>query len=273
MSLDGDDELSYYERGKGDAVLLLHCWGGDIDVFKDLLLKLSKSFHVICPNLHKRYNYQHGQNSIEYVSSRVEKLLMKKNMKNISVLGWSYGGLVGFQLLKSHFLNVRKFIIYEISPKIINQEEWDCGIKNFNFSENQDFIFMCENYWLKFNKIILNTYFSDSNNKVIELKKKYFNHFKKNNPKELAEVWKSASGKDFRFLCDNLNLNVLLIFGAKSKVYDVKTISWLHANIKNSESLMFNESGHAPHLEQPEEFYHSVTNFLRDDGKKASAVC
>lgn len=67
------------------------------------------------------------------------------------------------------------------------------------------------------------------------------------------------------FLLDrlkDLNLPVLLVWGADDLVTTLETAQTFHKNIKNSKLVVFEKCGHAPMIEYPEKFAATVKDFL-----------
>lgn len=263
LNVDGSKQkVSYFIKGCGQPILLLHCWGGDGYVFKNLAEKLSNNFNVICPDLHISDPNGKDQSSVVVLAKKVEALLEYLEVEKINILGWSLGGLVGLQIVRNNLFDLNKMVIYEASPKIITDDTWEHGIKEFSDEANKDFIYMCKNYWNSFSRLVLDTYFSEYNPNGEDLKKLFFHNFSQNSFQELAEVWQSAADSDYRQDCKSLKAKTLILFGAHSKIYSNHVSNWLLDNIKGSQKFIFLQSGHSPHLEEADCFYRTINDFL-----------
>ena len=81
------------------------------------------------------------------------------------------------------------------------------------------------------------------------------------NGAEMAHIWNSMTAQDMRPLLPSIHLPVLVAHGALSEVYGPETSRYLVDTLPNARDAQFKRSGHAPHLEQPEEFAQAVRQF------------
>jgi pimeloyl-[acyl-carrier protein] methyl ester esterase len=77
----------------------------------------------------------------------------------------------------------------------------------------------------------------------------------------MAALWESMAGQDFRPALPAMSLPVLVTWGEASQAYSPATSRYLVDTLPNAQGKAFAQSGHAPHLEQPEEFAEAVQQF------------
>jgi pimeloyl-ACP methyl ester carboxylesterase len=114
----GDIEMSYRTFGKGEPLLLVHGFGGSMDVWDPTLLQLLAENHtVIVLNNRGVGNTTLGerQYSISQLANDASGLLDALGMEKADVLGWSMGGMIAQELAVNHPEKVNRLILYATS--------------------------------------------------------------------------------------------------------------------------------------------------------------
>jgi pimeloyl-[acyl-carrier protein] methyl ester esterase len=70
----------------------------------------------------------------------------------------------------------------------------------------------------------------------------------------LKDMWMSLTALDFRELLRTFPVPFHLAAGAKSQLYSPDVHRWHSENVPDLQLTLFDHSGHAPHLEEPEKF-------------------
>lgn len=77
----------------------------------------------------------------------------------------------------------------------------------------------------------------------------------------VGALWASLVGEDFRPMLGRIRQPTLVVHGAQSHLYGSGTAHHLVGALPNARAIMFERSGHAPHLEQPDLFNQSLRDF------------
>ena len=104
----------YYEiAGQGEPLLLLHGGLGSIDMFRPLLPALTEHRTVIGVDLQGHGRTQLGTREIDLRALGRDMAVVLKQLgyEQVDVLGYSFGGGVGFQLAAQHPERVRRLAI------------------------------------------------------------------------------------------------------------------------------------------------------------------
>ncbi len=107
-SIDGMD-IFYREAGEKDkpVILLLHGFPSSSHMFRNLIPKLAKNYHVIAPDYpgfghsanpnHKKYAY-----TFDNFANLIDKLLVSLGIDKYAIYVFDYGAPVGFRLFIKH---------------------------------------------------------------------------------------------------------------------------------------------------------------------------
>jgi pimeloyl-ACP methyl ester carboxylesterase len=85
--------------------------------------------------------------------------------------------------------------------------------------------------------------------------------FARNDGAAIAAIWASLVEQDFRPLLSRIDTPTLIIRGAHSQLYGGSTAEHLVDALPDAKAVEFAESGHAPHLEEPELFNRTIADF------------
>ena len=93
-------KINYINKGTGKNILLLHGWGVCMDLYKNLINQLAKSNNVYAldlPGFGKSDEPNEIWNVDKYVDF-VQKFIKKLNLKEINLIGHSFGGRIIIKL-------------------------------------------------------------------------------------------------------------------------------------------------------------------------------
>ncbi len=130
VRLSGQD-IFYREAGAKTAptILLLHGFPTSSNMFRNLIPRLAKSFHVIAPDYpgfgkssapaHKSFAY-----TFENLTNIIEQLVEKLELKSYSLYVFDYGAPVGYRLALRHPERIQALLVQ-------NGNAYDEGLKDF----------------------------------------------------------------------------------------------------------------------------------------------
>lgn len=121
-----DIKLAYYEKGRGDILLLLHGNSLDSCIFKYLFNHFSKKYKVIA--IDSRGHGLSDSGEIPYnINLFVEDVISfcsKKEIKSVNIIGYSDGGNIALVLSKICPKLVNKMIIISGNYKVDGIKRW-----------------------------------------------------------------------------------------------------------------------------------------------------
>lgn len=92
-----NNKLRYLEAGSGNAILFLHGAGVEAFTYEKFLESLAKEYRVIAPDLPCFGKSYCSKNISEYIGI-LEDFLDFLNVKEITIVGHSFGGVMGLEL-------------------------------------------------------------------------------------------------------------------------------------------------------------------------------
>ena len=242
------------DEGKGFPLVLLHgflgsskMWKPQIDFFKD-------HFRVITPDLpgFGRSNKAKSHNSIQSIANLLLDCLEEKKIDKFHLLGHSMGGMIAQEMAKKSGGKISKLVCYSTGP----MGEMPGRFETIDQSREN----IKKNGLEITTKNIAQTWF------VLGEKAKYFDLCLEAGKQTSIEAADNAliaikNWDGVKNLQDIKN-NTLIIWGDKDKSYNLKQVQTLEENISDSNLVIFKGCAHNVHLEQPDQFNHTIKDFL-----------
>lgn len=256
VTINPQIQLTYQIEGKGDPIILLHGLDGNLAGFEDLQHQLASSYKVITYDLRG-----HGKSSKSEsydLNDHVEdlKILMEKlNIHEAHILGHDLGGVVAKLFTDKYAYRVKSLttiaskkddLIHSFTQLLIQYQD---DIAGFNKSEA---------YILLFSKLFRNQ------EKTMKWYQKQRIYSIKSEDDSAVAIRSLILHKDEpMYLKKRTCVPTLLINGEHDPLIKDKNHFKLEAHFLNVTKKIFEHSGHAPHIEEPEAFLSYYLNFLK----------
>jgi pimeloyl-ACP methyl ester carboxylesterase len=194
-------------------------------------------------------------------SSRdIEELAEALDLQDAIGIGWSLGASVLWEVLAGPV--AKRFcgaVVVDMTARVRNGDDWDLGLSieacdARSAAIESDFPTFAQ----AAGQAIFAQPISAASQNVADWAS---SEFARNAPGAIAAAWASLVERDSRGLLRKIAHPTLIIHGAQSSLYGDGTADHLVATLPNAEAIRFQESGHAPHLEQPEMFNQVVREF------------
>lgn len=103
------EEIFYREMGEGPVLLLIHGNMASSIFFTEMMEELSKNYRVIAPDLRGYGNssYKKPVQKISDFAEDIKEFVIKLNLNDIYILGWSLGGGVVMEFLADEDIKYR----------------------------------------------------------------------------------------------------------------------------------------------------------------------
>ena len=242
------------DEGNGFPLVLVHgflgsskMWEPQIDFFKDY-------YRVITPDLpgYGKSNKAKLHNSIQSIANLLLDCLEEKKIDKFYLLGHSMGGMIVQEMAKKGGDKISKLVCYSTGPRGEMPGRFETVDQSRENIKKNGLEVTAKN--------IAQTWF------VLGEKAKYFDLCLEEGKKTSIEAADNAliaikNWDGVKNLQDIKN-NTLIIWGDKDKSYNLEQVQTLEKNISDSNLVIFKGCAHNVHLEQPDQFNHTIKDFL-----------
>jgi pimeloyl-ACP methyl ester carboxylesterase len=253
--------IVFEDEGDGRAFVMLHglmAHGG----FFDRQRALADNFRVIRIDLRG-----HGQSrgggrpaDLEILADDVCRLVEHLDLEDAIGVGWSLGAAILWHVLAGPAS--RRFagaVVVDMTARVMNDGDWQLGLSPAVCDARTRAI---EEDFGGFAASAGAAIFAqplDSATRPMALWAG--EEFARTDPAAVGTLWASLVGEDFRPMLRRVRQPTLVIHGAQSHLYGSDTADHLVRALPNARAVMFERSGHAPHLEQPDLFNETLREF------------
>lgn len=236
-----DINTNYIVKGEGKNILLLHGWGSKLDLFGTIIENLSKNnkvYAIDLPGFGGTDEPKEAWNVDRYVDFVIE-FIEKMNIKELSILGHSFGGRVIIKLVNRQNLNfkVDKLVLVD-SAGIKPEKSKKTSMKTKVYKVLKILVG---------NKIVSKIFPNLLNN----IKKKFGSEDYRNATPIMRDTLVKTVNEDLTDLLPNIEQSTLLIWGDKDTATPIEDAKKMESLIKDSGLVTVEGAGHFSFLEQP----------------------
>ena len=244
--LTEEQGFRYHEAGEGPVLLLLHGLFGALSNFKDLIDHFSDKYTVTIPLL-PLFELPKDETSVIGLLKYVTDFIAYKNYQDVTLIGNSLGGHIALLYTMGHQQRVNALVLTGSSGLF----EDSLGS---SYPRKSDYEYIKE----KTSKT-----FYDPEMATKELVDEVFD-IVNNREKALSILYlaKSALRHNLRENVREIEVPVLLVWGAADIITPPFVGEEFHRLLPHSKLHILEKSGHAPMMEQPEEFNTILNGFL-----------
>lgn len=247
-------------------MLLIHGWGVSGALFAPQLAALAGGYRVVVPDLPG-----HGASAgfpphapFSLLADSIAVLIDDLDLRQVCVVGWSLGAMVAWDLLlRYRDLDVGGLVTIDMVPHLLNDEGWPFGLREGVDAQVfwRDLEAMradWQAYVALFVPRIFAPRFDGGPENWVE---RTLEVARAADPGSLITIWKRMVEKDFRSALRTIELPALCFCGARSQLYSVEACEWVAHQMPRARTLVFEHSGHAPHIEETGRFNQALADF------------
>ena len=242
------------DEGNGFPLVLVHGFLGSSKMWKPQIDFFKYHFRVITPDLpgFGRSNKAKSHNSIQSIANLLLDRLEEKKIDKFHLLGHSMGGMIVQEMAKKSGGKISKLVCYSTGPRGEMPGRFETVDQSRENIKKNGLEVTAKN--------IAQTWF------VLGEKAKYFDLCLEAGKQTSIEAADNAliaikNWDGVKNLQDIKN-NTLIIWGDKDKSYNLGQVQTLEKNISDSNLVIFKGCAHNVHLEQPDQFNHTIKDFL-----------
>ena len=255
-----DFRIVYVEGGAGDTIIMVHGFGASKDVWLNIAKYFTPKYRVIIPDLPGFGDSSKPDNATYKITSQVERLHLfakELNLKKFHLVGNSMGGSIVGIYAVDHPEMVKTLALFDSAGvdapiaselySLILQGENPMIINNVSdYDKYLEIVYVKPPQWPSFMK----EYRAKKAIEAAPFNKKIWWDF-------VAEVYMLESK------LNNITAPTLIVWGDSDRLVHVSSVPIFEKNIKNSQSVIIKDCGHAPMLEKPEETASIYKDFLK----------
>ena len=249
-SIKEEGKFKYIEAGEGEPLVLLHGLFGALSNFKDLIEHFRHQYRVVVPIL-PLFELDILHTTVGGLAKHVHKFLEYKDLKNVHLLGNSLGGHVGLVHVLKHPERIKSLILTGSSGLFEN------GMGD-TYPRRGDYEYIKKKTEVTFydpqmaTKELVDEVFEITRNRLKVIK--------------IIALAKSAIRNNLGDELNNVKQPTLLVWGNNDTITPPFVAREFQRLIPNSELHFIDKCGHAPMMEQPQEFNVILDKFFEKAG-------
>ncbi len=254
--------IAWRDSGSGTPIVLLHGLMAHAGFFESQEA-LAGDFRIIAIDLrgHGASAAANGEPpGVERMAADVAELAEALALEGAIGVGWSLGATILWHVLAGPA--GRRFagaVVVDMTARVKNDDEWDLGLspeacEARSIAIRDDF----ESFALTAGQAIFAQPVAPGHRKLADWASL---EFARNDAEAMASVWASLIRQDVRALLERIQHPTLIVHGGRSELYGDDTAGHLVAALPHARAVRFENSGHAPHLEEPELFNTTLKDF------------
>lgn len=241
-----DGKFEYTEHGKGEPLVLLHGLFGELSNFEATIHHFSDRYRVIAPLL-PLYSLPIISTSVGALAKHLEKFIDHMKLENINLLGNSLGGHVALVYTDSRPEKIKNLILTGSSGLYENAF-------GGSFPRREDKEFLRDRIRLTFydEKFVTDELVDRCHSLVNS----------RNDVIRILKLAKSAIRHNMEKELENMDMPTLLLWGKQDNITPPHVAELFYELMPNATLEWIDKCGHAPMMEQPEEFNRILDEWL-----------
>ncbi len=252
-------------KGNGDDVVLLHGWGmhgGLWGRFSDLLAEKFRCHVLDLPG----YGFSKdsaNEFTLDSITQDIEDYINYID-KDVTVIGWSLGGLITLNLLQRQNIDIKKVVLLASTPRFTKDEasNWLSAMEqqvfdNFAADLQHDYKKTLKRF------LSLQTRGSELARDDLRVLTKKLTERGEPSIEALQNGLKILSDTDLRDEQHNTT-PAMVILGEKDTLVPVEVKSEFNKMFSNIKQLVLEKTGHAPFISKPELCAEQIKKFINE---------
>jgi non-heme chloroperoxidase len=256
IALSTGVSLEYVEQGNpaGTTIIFLHGFPDSYHSFDKILNQLPKQIHAIALSQRGHGNSSKPLSSykLSHFAEDVASFIKEKKLGPVVVAGHSLGGLIAQQFALDFPHLVKGIVIISSEAALHDNPGFPELVSEIdNLTDPVPYGFVSEFQYSTVFKPV------DSNSMKLYIEETL---------KVPAYVWKQVAHAfmevDYTTFIQNLNIPCLIVWGDKDAMCPKKDQLILASLIKNSRFIIYKDTGHGLHWEEPQKFTKDLLEFM-----------
>ncbi|MES0864308.1 alpha/beta fold hydrolase [Ruegeria sp. SCPT10] len=241
-------------------VVFLHGWAMNGAVFDDLARRLGSDFDCHAPDMPGHGKHSKAVSSLDACAA-VAKHWTDRLDRPILV-GWSMGAGAAWRYVYQNGTSaLRALVTIDMSPRMMPGPNWDLGLLGQSSASIQATADRIIPDWQNMAGGIAHLMFAPDSSPTLS-RSEIQALLLSQNPVHLQPMWEELKLMDERDTISRIDIPYLICAGAQSRLYRPEVARWTAAQAKHARIQSFANSGHSPHLEEPDAFCDALRGFV-----------
>lgn len=252
----------YYEvKGKGEPLLFIHGWAGDLEVWYQQISFFSKRFQTIAVDLPGHGKSSWEESNLNQLAGDIEFILNQINIPKITIVALSLAGLIALKFALMFPEKVERLILVDTAARFASDSEKEgitlAQIDNLSSRLEKDYmgalLFFTRSQLTKEERNMVNfkTVWDILTQKEVLPQKKALQFF--------LDILKT---EDLRLILPKIEAPALIVGGEKDTICGKVKAEELQANLQHASLKFIKNGGHLPFLTQPALFNKILEDFI-----------
>ncbi len=254
-------EWHYQMEGEGKPLLFIHGWSMDCRVWRQQIKFFKNYFQVMAVDLPGHGKSEWQKVSLAEMAEDVQCILEKENMKNINLVGSSFGGLVALKLYEGFSENINKISFVGSLPHFSKTEQQPYGldVKNIRKLSGQ-----LDTDYESILRIFFRSLFTreERNTRRFKWIQKFRNVDVPPMKEAMTEYLNILEKEDLTETLKNVRCAMQFINGEGDEICNQEAVHHLKRIASQARFDTMDKRGHLPFLCTPEDFNHILKGFL-----------
>ena len=263
FKLHTGDELYYEDHGSGsNTIVMVHGWTSSHDMYVKPVEILEKYMRCII------YDQRgHGLSTsnedkmicLDTLAEDLKELIDGLQLENICLLGWSMGAMVVMQYINNYGCKgLKKIILCDMSPKVVNDEGWEYGMNKLKYIPNKNVKFDKAQVFSLYKKFVLKTDPSLNNRSCDEVNSYIKKKVSSITPGVLKYLSKSMKEADNRAVISKIDVPFCYFYADPGSIFLPQLSEWYRQQAHTEYEAISFKGSHRFIREHPDEFAQEV---------------
>ncbi|WP_435151866.1 alpha/beta fold hydrolase [Haladaptatus sp. DFWS20] len=251
----------FEEKGEGTPLVFLPGVTTGIRFFTPQLSGLSDDFRTIALDYrgHGRSEKTETGHTVPQYARDLRAFLDGQNLDDVVLVGWSMGALVAWEYFDQFGTDgIRGLVVVDMSASPFQWDDFEHG--NTNLDRLTETLELVQTDHLGLVEALIQQTFKTPPS--AEMRRLVFDEVSRTPPPIKSAILFDYSVRDYRDVLPDIDVPTLACAGADEKWRTVAAVEDVTDRIPDTEFELFEDSGHVPTLEEPDEFNRAIADFV-----------
>jgi non-heme chloroperoxidase len=252
--------LRYAERGEGpETVVLVHGWKGSHRMWDPAVIRLAEEFRVIAFDNRGmgESDKPTGRYDFDLLADDLGFVLEALGADEVTLVGWSMGCSISLQYLGRAGGRVARLVLINGPIRLESTDDFEWGLAPGQLDAYVDELV---GGWPEAELEFARGAVRDPDGPFARL---YYEVALQTELIDSIRIVREQALLDHRSLLAGLQMPVLAIYGRHDPYYEEGCARYIAETAPDGRFLMFEESAHPVHYDEPERFREAITDFAR----------